>query len=50
MTDEEESFFRLEGTIRYLKAVYNTLTRIEVIGLERDMILLLAQVKRGGIR
>jgi len=46
MKEEEECEKRLMGTLRYIKALTGILGPKEVEGLERDMIVLLAQVKQ----
>ena len=46
--EKEGSMCRLEGTVQYAKTLQERLTKEEIAGLERDMILLLAQIKVRG--
>jgi len=46
--EEEECEKRLIGTLRYVKALSHQLRREEVKGLDRDMVVLLSQLKRRG--
>jgi len=48
MNEKEECERRLMGTLAYVKALTGLLRPEELEGMERDMIVLLAQIKNRG--